>query len=758
MSQLSKAMIWGVIIGSCGLVVFFIPVFHELEETLGLDLLFTLRGSRQTPQDVIIVNLDKTSFDKLDLPRDAEKFPHSLHAKVVNKLAGEGAKVIAFDIFFNESRSTNDDRLFADSIRNAGNIVLVQSIKSEQLILRNEKGLPTGELRIEKLAPPISPLLESAVAAAPFPVPKVPVKISQYWTFKTTAGDTPTLPVTVFQLFTIDYYEEFIKLLDRFIPAESKNLPHNKDDVIDNRNIIHVMKGLRDVFESNPNISKNILREVRDSEELSRNSHKRHILKSMVNMYQSSSSRYLNFYGPPHSITTVPYYKVLQLGYEIPDNQDKIDFKNKAVFIGEAESFQPEQSDGYYTVFSQPSGTDISGVEIAATAFANLLENMHVMPLSFNKNIIIIFFWGMAVGIFCLFFSNVIAFISVVGITALYSVMAMYQFTTAGIWYPLVIPLFFQVPLSFIGSIAWKYQETSKERQNVRMAFSYYLPDNVIDNISKNITDIKMSSQVSSAIILSTDAEQYTRLSEAFKKEPDKLGSFMNKYFEVIFQSIKGRDGVISNVVADSVLALWLNPDSSLRRQASLASLDIVRAVDQFNRSLTFDDSLKEVQLPTRIGLHYGEIYLGNIGGAGRYEWRPLGDPVNTATRIEGLNKILGTRILFSDEVLNQVNGFLSRKLGTFLVKGKSESLVLHELICLREECTQRQTDMCSIFSEALDDFTRQSWAKAVNKFKQIIHQFGEDGPSNYYKKLSEIYRENPPEFSGDAIVRLDNK
>ena len=113
---------------------------------------------------------------------------------------------------------------------------------------------------------------------------------------------------------------------------------------------------------------------------------------------------------------------------------------------------------------------------------------------------------------------------------------------------------------------------------------------------------------------------------------------------------------------------------------------------------------------------------------------------------------------MFSDEVLDHVAGFLSRKLGTFLVKGKSESLVVHELICLREECTQRQTDMCSIFSEALDDFTRQSWAKAVNKFKQIINQFGEDGPSKYYRKLSEIYIENPPEFSGDAVVRLDSK
>ena len=72
----------------------------------------------------------------------------------------------------------------------------------------------------------------------------------------------------------------------------------------------------------------------------------------------------------------------------------------------------------------------------------------------------------------------------------------MHQFTTAGIWFPIVVPLFCQLPISLIGSIAWKYQETSKERQNIKMAFSYYLPDDVVDRISKNVSDMGTSSQV----------------------------------------------------------------------------------------------------------------------------------------------------------------------------------------------------------------------------------------------------------------------
>ena len=86
--------------------------------------------------------------------------------------------------------------------------------------------------------------------------------------------------------------------------------------------------------------------------------------------------------------------------------------------------------------------------------------------------------------------------------------------------------------------------------------------------------------------------------------------------------------------------------------------------------------------MPTRIGLHSGRMVLGHVGAMDHYEYRAVGDIVNTAARIEGLNKRFRTRILASDDVLVGLDDFLTRRLGTFVLAGKSKPLVIHELIC----------------------------------------------------------------------------
>ena len=94
--------------------------------------------------------------------------------------------------------------------------------------------------------------------------------------------------------------------------------------------------------------------------------------------------------------------------------------------------------------------------------------------------------------------------------------------------------------------------------------------------------------------------------------------------------------------------------------------------------------------LPTRIGLHSGQMVLGHVGAMDHYEYRAVGDIVNTAARIERLNKLFRTRMLASDDLLFGLDDFLTRRLGTFLLAGKSKPLVIHELICRQDEATER--------------------------------------------------------------------
>ena len=178
MFGLSKAVILGLLIGILGLVASFIPVGLELEENFGLDILFKLRGARHAPADVVIVSIDRSSAASLNLPIAPEKWPRSLHARLTENLVNAGAAVIVFDVMFDEARATEGDQAFADAIRQARNVVLFEYLTNETVSLTDARGASMGTVHIERSVPPTLPLAQAAVALAPFPLPKVPVKVS----------------------------------------------------------------------------------------------------------------------------------------------------------------------------------------------------------------------------------------------------------------------------------------------------------------------------------------------------------------------------------------------------------------------------------------------------------------------------------------------------------------------------------------------------------------------------------------------------
>jgi len=750
---LSKSITLGLLTGVLGLLLSLMHVVFEFEENVGLDILFKLRGARQAPSDVIIVSIDKDSAAQLNLPNDPGQWPRSLHARLTENLARAGAVVVAFDIIFDKARAAADDQAFADAIRQARNVILSEYLSRETVTVIDQHRPPWGALQIETLVPPIPPLAQAAVALAPFPLPKVPVKVSQYWTFKTSTGDTPTLPVVALQIFALEAYDEFLRLMAQMSPSQAASLPRDREAILTTTGVEEFVRVLRGIFTSEPLLAERMLEAWRNIKTRSVEVPKQHLITSLIRMYQGANSQYLNFYGPPGTITTVPYYRALHMQEEASLTQQPLDVRGKIVFVGFSERLRPEQKDGFYTVFSQTSGVDISGVEIAATAFANLLDDTSIRLLDWRRQLALLVLWGLLLGVLCYRLPMSIAVASVLGLGVLYLLAAQQQFTTTATWYPLLVPLLVQVPVAFFGALWWKYFDTNKERQNVREAFGYYVPDKVIDQLAQSVANVKTSGQLVYGVCLFTDAAQYASLAEAM--EPKELGSFMNTYYATVFEPVRQHGGIISDVIGDAMMALWTTaqPDAALREQACLAALAIARAVARFKQSSG------TAQLPTRIGLHAGSMLLGNIGALDHYEYRAVGDIVNTTSRIEGLNKFLGTQILVSAEVLQQLSGFLTRELGTFLVVGKSKPLVVHELICRLGESNEQQRSRCTLFAEALEAYRGQGWEEAIEKFSAISGSSGhEDGPSLFYVKLCERYREKPPEATWDGVVHLMGK
>jgi adenylate cyclase len=747
MSSSAKTVIYGLAVGAFGLVISLTLAGALWEDNFGLEVLFRLRGPRPAPEEVVIITMDKDSANRLNLPASPRKWPRSLHANLVDIVAEKKPSVIAFDLIFAEPQSAKEDHLFAKSIRNAGNIVLSEWLQTDKVPLYDFSGAKTGHLFVEKMVPPLPCFVKCALASAPFILPKVPVKLNRYSAFMTGAEDTPTLPVLVFQVYALNVYEELIALLEEQNFSMISMLPRDKDTVIAEKNLSKLMRIFRHHFQQNPHTEK-MLSKLIYQETGPDDLDKIRILTSLIKTYQGPAAKYLNFYGPPGTIRTIPYYQILESN-ENPDISPNLDFENKAIFIGLSDQMGVEQYDSFYTAFSQPDGIVVSGVEIAATAFANLLEDIHVTSLHPAAHLLVVGLWGLFLGTICMMMPIIAGPIAVAGLSMFYLLIIHYLFNQYNLLFPLIIPIFIQAPAAFLGSVFWKYFMVNKEKKNIRTAFGYYLPGDVVDQLSKGLKNLESGGRLVYGTCLVTDGEKYTALSE--KMKPDELNIFLNKYFEAIFQPVRRYSGTVSDIRGDSLLVIWASAcqDSNLRHLACKTALEIIHAVNEFNRLSA------PLILPTRIGIHSGFISLGNIGAIDHFEYRAAGDIVNTASRMEGLNKYLGTKVLVSTDVLYRLEGFLVRNLGNFIFAGKSSPVEVFELISLFEDADTCQLDLCNTFSDAMCAYRNKQWEKAINLFGQSMNYENENGPSRFYMKLCRNYWKNPPDSGWDGTVYL---
>jgi adenylate cyclase len=201
------------------------------------------------------------------------------------------------------------------------------------------------------------------------------------------------------------------------------------------------------------------------------------------------------------------------------------------------------------------------------------------------------------------------------------------------------------------------------------------------------------------------------------------------------------------------MLALWpaSDPDTDLRACACRAAIEIQSSVTRFNQAHTM------FRLPTRIGIHSGYIAIGNVGALHHYEYRPIGDIVNTASKLENLNKRLGTKTLVSASAMGPSDRFLCRDLGGFRLPGKSKTIEVCELVTLAEASNESQRKMCRMFVEALQAFRKGSWEEAAALFHQVLGVEPNDGPSRFYSKLCEGFRAQPPAPAWDGAIEAEN-
>lgn len=749
--RLKRAALLGVLIGAWGafLALPSVGVGLDLEENIGLKWLFLMRGPIEPPPGVVIVNTStdvawrlrstagatsrlKSCLDALDGYVE-ETWPRCLHAALVDNLQQRGVKAIAFDIAFEDDDPDWDSNLAA-MIASAGNVVLQRTYQTHN-----------GETAPGRLAKRLAAV---ARGSGPWILPKDPSRrVDRYWTFNAELGNAPTLPVMALQICSEPLLPTLFRVLGRVRPQRFSPLGSLGPE-FKSMDLFKLMQDIRYGIKERPEISDRILADVQSATDQSDSASVRCLI-ALIKAYGGRAGYFAHFYGPLGTIPTFDGDLILA-----EESLRPVDpFKDAVVFVGVSGTSMMGQRDAHYTVFSRTdgSGIDLTGVEIAATAFANLLTDRPIRQLSNYQAFISLLAFGFLVGAAAYGLPGLSGSIAGIALGIGYAALALFQFKTSGTWFFVVIPLLVQLPLALFSGSVLQYLGARRERANIRRAMQYYVPKGVADSAEQS-GSISHGAEMIYGVCLTTDIEGFTAVSQ--QESPQWLASSLNKYYDLVSEPVAQHGCDIFDFTADRMMCVWSSSqqDRKVRLEACLAALEIRDRVDEFNRDHPME------ALPTRIGLNAGRLALANIGGGGRGSYSPVGEVPNGAERVEGLNKLLKTRLLASGEVVEGLDELTMRRIGSFIPYGMLSTLRIFEIIGPRHLLAGDLQERCAQYEAALNVFETGNWIEAMTLFDRILAKWPGDGPAAYLREKSRAYASAPPTIESPWVIRVETK
>ncbi|WP_026600394.1 CHASE2 domain-containing protein [Methylomonas sp. 11b] len=701
-----------------------VDLAFDMESRLGLDTLFKIRGPQTTPDQVVIVAMDEASETRLGVGQDLTRW-REFHAKLVDQLNRQGAILIVFDLQF-IAANPSVDPMFADAMRAAGKVLINECVQKfrrgvedfygrEECSDRNKipaisrEGEPattlSEQLVVMRKLSPTPVIAQAALDSAPFYLinNSENASIRESWTFYDALAEAPSLPVLAwfyYQQASSDYPDE--QPLSAWLTAQRRACAN-----------------------PTPDLAK-------------LNTHTKQLICQ-------GDSRYLNYYGPPRTLRMESYADVYEGKVE--------DLQGKVIFVGRANrQFSPGKSDFFPTPYSDSRTGKMAGVEIMATQFANLLEDSFIeIPA---PGWLISSLFGLLIALLLVGFAGWPGIVLSLVLASAYAGSAVWLFGQRHWWLPVAGPLLIQLPASWLLSLAWSRYDLMRERGRILEFVSRVFPQwvGMLPAAPGQWTEagIAGTEKDVSGLCLATDIEGYTAI--AAQHSPREMWELLNTYYQVLGHPVVSHDGVIADVTGDAMMAVWFDaPASKQRHAACFAALEMATAVESFNLSSSL------APLATRIGLYEGELTLGSLDAGTSSHYRAIGDTVNTASRIQGVNKYLGTRILASHSIAADLDGIVSRPVGSFRVVGRAEPLNLVEVVGVKISGDPPPNEVHRIFADGLAAFKEGVWPEAVRLFQAALALDANDGPSRFYLQKALHYSEMPP-LAWNGIVVLDSK
>jgi adenylate cyclase len=475
---------------------------------------------------------------------------------------------------------------------------------------------------------------------------------------------------------------------------------------------------------------------------------------------EGTESRWLNYYGPPRTIPADSFFRALQ-----PDGVPPGFFKDKIVFVGAQLSadFSGKGKDEFLTPYAYWGKGFAPGVEIHATAALNLLRGdwLNRLPPTLELSVVLLF--ALLAGYGLIHARPLAAVLITLAGIALVAAAALWLVWHWNYWFAWLI-LVCELWVALLCSVVYNSLRLYVEKKLLEQSLAAHLSPALVKRVLSDPSLRRRGGVKQEVSLLFTDIENFSHISETM--HPDDLVNLLNQYFEAALKCIHELDGTVMDLVGDAIFVIWNAPveQPDHRERACRAALKLRQQLMEFDAAQT------GFPLRTRVGLHTGVVCVGNVGSEQRFDYAAVGENTNLASRLEGLNRHLGTAVLATREIQRVVEDKMTTRLiGHFQVKGFVRAIEIHELLGPRE-MAEPSRPWREKFAEALQQFRKRQFDAAENTFRETMRlrrqiegspanggdRSADDGPSLFYlNKISELRVSPPPnEWIGEVAMK----
>lgn len=318
---------------------------------------------------------------------------------------------------------------------------------------------------------------------------------------------------------------------------------------------------------------------------------------------------------------------------------------------------------------------------------------------------------------------------------------------SSGYILPIVQPLA-AAASTYLGVILLKYIFEQREKKFLRSAFGHYISPSVLEDILKSPEKLRLGGERRRMTVLFSDIEGFTTISEGMP--PEETSRVLNEYLTLMTDCVTETRGTLDKFIGDAVMAFWNAPGPEDEHAALACEAAVM--MERISAGPAMPDKTADAgtALNTRIGINTGDMVVGNMGSKEIFDYTVLGSEVNTAARLEPLNKDFGTRTIVSGATMTEAQRcrpgvFAFRRLADVVLKGTNRQITVYELCGLRGEMSQAALEAIETFEKGLELYMLGRFTEARALFAVAMATLPDDGPSKAYSTLSARYEQDPP-------------